>query len=135
MWRQPTSCRDQFPEPRFSDALVVASSPAGRGERHTLGLGAPRDRSQHLHELSHRAEIFQIGDSIDRRCDCRGAQHAVRIGAELALDLTPRERVLGRAARMLAVRLERGVLHLDFGRRLDAAERRVGTQLDLTAAV
>ena len=60
-----------------------------------------------VHELSHRAQVFQIVDGVDRPGDGGRRQHAVRIGAEFALDLGARQRVLGRAARMLAAGRER----------------------------
>ena len=53
-----------------------------------------------------------------------GGMPAAGIGAELALDLRTRERVLERSARMLAARLEgRAVGHLDLHHRLRAGQR------------
>ena len=60
-----------------------------------------------------------------------GVQHAVRIGAEFALDLGARQRVLGRTARMLAAGRERRAVDLDLDHRLHAGQRRIGTDLDL----
>src|SRR5262245_38186533 len=104
---------------------------AGSGQRRTLGLSAPRRCAQHVHEFSHRARVFQIVDGVDGARDGGWAEYAVRVGAEFALDLSARQLVLGRTARMLAARLKRRAVALDLDHRLHAGERRIGTDLDL----
>src|SRR5271166_4936880 len=112
-----------------ADALPPAFSTAHRSQRR---LTAPRRRAKHIHELSHRAQIFQITHSFDCPGDGRWGQHALRIGAEFALDLSARQRVLGAAAGIVAARGERpAVVALDLDHRLHAAKRRIATYLDL----
>src|SRR5262245_61322815 len=63
------------------------ASTAGGSQCRAFGLAATRRRAQHVHELSHRAQVFQIVDGVDRLRDGGCGQHAVGIGAEFALDL------------------------------------------------
>src|SRR3954452_20437859 len=67
------------------------TSATGGSER-----GASRRRAEQVHELSHRAQIFQVSDRVDRACDGGGGKAGLRMGSEFALDLGPRTGGLGR---------------------------------------
>src|SRR3954470_24740173 len=78
------------------------SSARGCNARRALVL--PRRCAQHVHELARRAEILQGAHGPDHIVDMGRREQSVRIGAQLALDLLSRQRVLGRSARMVAAR-------------------------------
>src|SRR5262249_49230418 len=142
LWRQPSACCVSLVNNGATDSLPLAACgersqaprsrlTAGRGQRRALSLSAPRRRAQHIHEFSHRAELFPIADGVDRARDGGWAEHPVGIGAEFSFDLGARQRVLGRTARMIAARLKRGAVAFDLDHRLHAGERRVRTEFDL----
>src|SRR6516225_4898648 len=105
MWRQPSACCVSLVNNGATDSLrLAACGERSQAPRSRLTARRGQRRAQHLHEFSHRAELFQIADRVDRARDGGWAEYAVGIGAEFSLDLGARQRVLGRTARMIAAR-------------------------------
>ena len=91
----------------------------------------PGTRAQQRHQSTHRTERLQAVYCFNSLLNLHLRQHACGIVTEFLLHLRPRQRILERAQRMLAMGEARRVIgqnKLNLG--LRAAERRIGLNIN-----
>src|SRR5664279_1137515 len=111
------------------EACRLFFSRCAKGRR--LSGGGALVVPQHLHQLTYRAEIFEVRHARDNSVGGRGGNPALGIGAQLGLDLRARQPVFERTARELAALADLGAVgQLDVDGRLHIPESFVGLDVD-----